>query len=170
MNAKVDLKGVRRGKLVVTQSGPRCLCVCDCGKEREVEKAYFLKGGALSCGCSSKANKAYRLRQQHMDEHPREYQSWVSMRDRCNPVPSQAKHHPHYVGVTICDRWDDFEKFYEDMGDRPLEQSLDRISPHKGYEPGNCKWSTAQEQSQNRKAWKHTPEGLDRINLNRRKS
>ena len=168
MSAVVNLEGERRGKLVVVRSGPRCLCKCDCGKEREVGKAYFLEGGALSCGCSSKAYRPYGSNLKNRENHPGAYQSWVSMRDRCNPVPSQFIHHPTYVGVTVCDRWNDFGAFFEDMGDRPPEHTLDRVDNSKGYGPDNCRWVTRLEQSRNRREWKHSPEGLKRINLNRR--
>lgn len=52
----------------------------------------------------------------------------------------------------MCERWrDSFEAFYEDMGDRPSGMSLERINTAKGYEPGNCRWATAREQSANRR-------------------
>jgi hypothetical protein len=56
-------------------------------------------------------------------------------------------------GITVCDRWrESFWSFIEDMGWRPSKHhSLDRIDPNKGYEPGNVKWATAQEQARNKK-------------------
>ena len=65
---------------------------------------------------------------------------------------------PHYEryggrGVTICDAWrKSFEAFYADMGDPPTDQhSIDRIDNDRGYEPGNCRWATIEEQNANRR-------------------
>jgi hypothetical protein len=53
-------------------------------------------------------------------------------------------------GITVCERWLDFENFLSDMGEPPKGYSLDRIDNFGNYEPDNCKWST-QEQQQNNK-------------------
>jgi hypothetical protein len=37
------------------------------------------------------------------------------------------------------------------MGERPAGRSLGRIDGTKGYEPGNCRWSTPMEQQLNAK-------------------
>jgi hypothetical protein len=37
------------------------------------------------------------------------------------------------------------------MGERPPFKTIDRLNNEIGYEPGNCRWATNQEQSYNRK-------------------
>jgi hypothetical protein len=78
------------------------------------------------------------------------YNSWLEMRKRCsNPNRHQAN---LYIGsgVKICDRWQNFENFLADMGERPEGTTLDRWPNQRGnYEPGNCRWATPREQGRN---------------------
>lgn len=78
------------------------------------------------------------------------YRSWRNMRGRC--LNKNASDYSRYggAGVTICKRWDIFENFYKDMGDRPEGASLDRKDNKKGYSKSNCRWATKAEQQQNK--------------------
>lgn len=45
-----------------------------------------------------------------------------------------------------------FDRFLSDMGNPPSDRhSLDRIDNNGNYDPGNCRWSTAEEQMRNRR-------------------
>ena len=81
-----------------------------------------------------------------------EYGHWKAMRQRCNDP--KAEKYPKYggIGVVVCERWDDFAAFLEDMGPSPsTDCSLDRFpNRHGNYEPGNVRWASAVEQTRNR--------------------
>lgn len=78
------------------------------------------------------------------------YVSWQNMHTRCSNENDPT--YPKYggAGVTVCKRWNKFESFLADMGERPPGTTLDRKENSKGYSKSNCRWATRQEQARNR--------------------
>ena len=79
------------------------------------------------------------------------YSSWKAMRTRCNNPNTDYYCRYGGRGITICDRWDSFANFIEDMGERPEGTSLERRDTNGNYEPTNCYWATPLEQTNNRR-------------------
>ena len=83
------------------------------------------------------------------NRHPL-YARWVNIRQRCN-----NPNHERYAdyggrGITVCERWDNFEVFAADVGEPPASRmSLDRIDNDGPYSPENVRWSTAAFQREN---------------------
>lgn len=71
------------------------------------------------------------------------------MRDRCRNPKAKSWHLYGALGVTVCERWNSFTNFLEDMGERPPGTSIDRINPAGNYEPGNCRWADRKTQNNN---------------------
>lgn len=79
--------------------------------------------------------------------------SWSGMWKRCRgQVGPVARALYCERGIRVCERWKDFSAFVADMGPRPSRaHSIDRIDNDKGYEPGNCRWATRDEQRRNQR-------------------
>jgi hypothetical protein len=73
------------------------------------------------------------------------------MRARCLNAAHIAFHNYGARGITVCERWADYDLFVLDMGFAPDGHSLDRIDNTQGYFAGNCKWSTVKEQLNNQR-------------------
>jgi hypothetical protein len=81
-----------------------------------------------------------------------EYRSWKAMTQRCTNRRNPKWDRYGGRGITVCDRWRQFENFFADMGTRPIGKTLDRYpDPDGNYEPCNCRWATPKEQQANRR-------------------
>jgi hypothetical protein len=84
------------------------------------------------------------------------------MRYRClRPTDKEYKNYGGR-GITICDRWlNSVANFCNDIlaeiGERPPGMSLDRINNDGNYEPGNVRWATRKQQTENQRRYLSTP-------------
>lgn len=161
--AALNLTGRRFGRLVALERGEnskagksRWLCQCDCGSAPTLVIGGNLQSGiSTSCGCVRK-ERALAATMSHGHTRGRKispsYNTWRGMISRCgNP---SDKSYPYYGGrgVTVCDRWQSFESFLEDMGDRPAGSEIDRKDNSGPYEKENCHWVTRQQNGRNRRS------------------
>jgi hypothetical protein len=129
---------------------------------------------------SEQAKNAIKWLQQYVDKHQivggtithggcvyykRTYKTWVSMIERC--VNKSHKAYSLYGGrgITIDDKWFNFEGFFEDMGEAPDGKSLDRIDNDLGYSKENCRWATPVQQARNRRTTAYVVLNGEKISL-----
>jgi hypothetical protein len=77
--------------------------------------------------------------------------SWDAMKQRCTNPKDVGFVIYGGRGITICERWLNFEAFFADMGPRPPGYSIERIDNNGNYEPANCKWIPKGDQHKNRR-------------------
>ncbi len=149
----INLLGMVFKDLTVTEyigcgnHGAKWLCLCRCGKEKQVTSTNLRNGKTTSCGCRS-----IPINTRHGMTGSKVHKIWTQMKYRCLTPTSHAYDRYGGAGIFVCDRWLIFENFFEDMGYPPSKKhSIDRIDGTKGYSKENCRWATSMQQSANLK-------------------
>lgn len=153
----VDIAGKVFGRLKVlgfshTEKGrSKWLCKCRCGNEVTLVGKDIKNGNTSSCGCLVIENAKGLNKSHGMTETP-EYNIYMLMKARCNkPNDRQWKNYGGR-GIKICKRWNSFEQFFKDMGERPGKgYSIERLNNNKGYCKANCVWATTKQQARNKR-------------------
>lgn len=157
-----ELNGRRFGRLLVVSRTPLrsggCIvwqCLCDCGKRHNVRGSHLKSGKIRSCGCFQKESRiATHTKHGHSRKGMRtdEYSIWRDMKNRCEYKNDLSYKYYGGRGIKVCERWQKFENFLEDMGERPSKiHSLNRIDNDGDYCFENCGWATHEEQQNNKR-------------------
>jgi hypothetical protein len=164
-----DRSGQRHGRLVALRPlrkvGDQDIfweCRCDCGN------AHIVRGASLgvstkSCGCLklevasellTRLGAPTRIKPRHghaaLNQTPT-YHSWNSMKMRCVNRRSGGFTNYGARGISYDPRWESFDNFLADMGERPKGCQLNRIDNNGGYCKANCEWTTPLRNMNNRR-------------------
>lgn len=123
-------------------------CLCECGKVWEAVGSA-LRRGQTDCGCKRRRTTTHG--QAGKGTTTATYRVWAGIIQRCENPKSAAYRHYGGRGITVCERWKSYENFYADMGRRPAGLTIERDDVNGNYEPSNCRWATAHDQSRNKR-------------------
>lgn len=133
------------------------LCKCECGTTLAVRLTNLRTKHTQSCGCLSVElliDRGTTHGQAKPGQQSANYRLWCSIKNRTVLGTATASTRYAGRGITLYAPWvDDFISFdtwiRENLGPRQKNYSLDRINNDGNYEPGNLRWATPREQSNN---------------------
>jgi hypothetical protein len=70
------------------------------------------------------------------------YNQWAGMKQSCNNTKARLYPYIGAKGIGYVKRWDSFENFVADMGEKPEGATLQRRDRTKSFSPANCFWQT----------------------------
>lgn len=173
--AIIDITGKRYGMLTVLEqasepyiapNGNRKIkweCVCDCGNRLAVIGSNLRLGKSTNCGCIRKITLPASRRTHGESRGERLYRIYNNMKTRCQNPLSYGFEWYGGKGISVCKEWaESYEAFrawalangYQD------NLTIDRIDNNGNYEPGNCQWITASENSKKQHADRKRSKGV----------
>ncbi|MGI9492123.1 MAG: hypothetical protein ACR2QF_06975 [Geminicoccaceae bacterium] len=156
MRTQIDITGQRferwsaLAKSEIKNRHGLWLCECDCGTRKTVSLYKLIHGRSKSCGCL-RDEIAKSQQTIHGLSESGTWNSWVSMKKRCKNTKHKSWKDYGGRGISFCDRWNSFELFLKDMGERPEGHSIERIDVNGNYTPENCVWLINENQAQNKR-------------------
>lgn len=162
MPLTIDYTGYKIGKLTIlyktgkSRHGNIWKYICECGNEGEICTAYIKRVDHHSCGCGSAFNQNPRVKNHTL------LKAHGAMMKRCYDESDVNYHNYGGRGVKVCDRWHDYDNFYDDMiatWKKGLQLDKDIIPRNLGIEaliycPDYCCWVSNTENARTRRGVK----------------
>ena len=128
---------------------------CECSNVKQVQRRSLVAGTTQSCGCQIGVIHGHLIGVSKGVKRLPEYTAHRNMLARC--YNENNTFYPDYGGrgIRVFPEWlgpKGFETWFAHIGSRPSpEHSLDRIDVNGDYAPGNVRWATREEQSNNKR-------------------
>ncbi len=112
------------------------------GSKRPARKRPVTSGAVRTAEKMTKAVSRYKHGHRRKDYISPTYISWQGMIRVCTNEKDAYYSYYGGRGIGVCDEWRSFERFLEDMGERPGGLKLCRKDTNGDFEPANCEWAT----------------------------
>lgn len=117
-------------------------CECSCPEQtiKYIQYSSLKNGVTVSCGCYNREITRLTFKTHGLTKSS-EYSSYLMAQNRCNN--SNSKDYQWYGGRGIEFRFDSFEEFYQELGEKSEPKSMysiDRIDVNGHYEKDNVIW------------------------------
>ncbi len=119
--------------------------ICYCGNKFVATTTLIRNKSVQSCGCLR-----LETHTTHGLSNTKSYRIWHDIMRRCYDKRRRWYFRYGGKGITVCERWHNFENFYKDMGEKPKGLSIERVDNSKGYSKSNCIWADNFVQANNR--------------------
>lgn len=156
----LDIRGQTFTRLTVIDRAPdykngsaRWLCRCECGNEVVAIGQKLRNGRTKSCGCFNVDLAKMRFTT-HGESRTRLFRIWGGMLNRCSNPNNVGWENYGARGIRVCQPWRDSYETFRDWAvsnGYAANLSIDRINNSGDYDPSNCRWASAEEQSRNKR-------------------